>query len=156
LARKVATLPEQIVRAGADEMRNSIVDQIKLGVSPDQTMSGFSRRRRTKLSATVKVTGGRAFATATVSASPRKAAAQWTIIESGTAERVVGQLRRKQPVEGGTNPPGGKHMNSGRGWRTGPWQAGRSQAKHVFEDGVRRGTADTERAMAELWERTVG
>jgi hypothetical protein len=151
LARKVATLPEQIVRAGAVEMQKAIIASVRIDTG-DQTLSGFSKRRRTKLSATVKVSVGRSFATATVAASPRRGGGQWTLLEYGTDERVVGELKRKDKSVG----PGGKHMNSGQGWRTGPWSAGRSPEKRTFSQGVQKGTPAAERAMAREWEQSVG
>jgi hypothetical protein len=150
LARRMRSLPEQMVRAGAVEMQRGITAELKSDTGGDQALSGFgkSRRgRRAKMATTVTVTGGTALATATVKASGARG--MWTIIEEGTGERVVGRLTRK------TSGPGGKHMTIGGQWRTGPWSAGRSPAKHTFTDGVERGTAPAERAMTEAWEQVV-
>jgi hypothetical protein len=147
LARRVATLPERVVRAGAEAMNREIIAELKADTGGDQALSGFGRSRRgrkTKLATTTTISGGRALASAVIKASPKRARGMWTIIEEGTGERISGRKR------GG----GGLHMEiPGEGWRTGPWSAGRSPAKHTFTDGVRRGTRPAEQAMAEVFDR---
>jgi hypothetical protein len=149
LARRVATLPERVVRAGAEAMNRQIIAELKADTGGDQALSGMGKGRRgrkTKLATTTTVTGGVRIATAIIKASPRRARGQWAIIEEGTGERISGRKR------GG----GGLHMHiPGEGWFTGPWSAGRSPAKHTFTDGVRRGVAPAERAMAEAFEREL-
>lgn len=146
LAKSYRSLPEQMVRAGAAEMSDAILTNLKQDTG-DQRMSGAGRRRRSqKMAVTTKISPGTRIATAAVAASPRSLRGMWSILESGTAERIVGELKRK------TVGPGGKHMNSGAGWHTGPWSAGRSPAKRTFSEGVRLGTRDAERAMTRLWE----
>ena len=152
LARKVATLPERVVRAGAAAMSDAIIEELVAATHGDRILSGTTkgrRPRRTKLATTTTVSGGRAIATATVAASPRRGRAQWSWLESGTGIRVVGELTRK------TTGPGGKHMSIGGIWRTGPWSAGSMPAKHVFSEGVTRGIPDAERAMEAEFRKVV-
>lgn len=150
LAKSYRSLPEQMVRAGAAEMAKAILTNLRADTGGDQRMSGFTRRpgAHPKMAVTTKVSPGTRLATATIEASPRKLRGMWSILESGTAERIVGQLTRK------TIGPGGKHMKIGSAWHTGPWSAGHSPAKRTFSEGVRVGTRDAERAMTTLWERT--
>ena len=149
LAKRVATLPERVVRAGAEEMNRAIIAELRADTGGDQALSGMSkgrRGRRTKLATTTTVTSGISIASAIIKASPRRARGIWAIIDEGTDERIVGRRR------GG----GGKHMHiPGEGWRTGPWSAGRSPAKHTWSDGVRRGTGPAERAMAAVFDREM-
>jgi hypothetical protein len=148
LAKRYRSLPEEIVRAGAAEMSKAILTNLRQDVGADQLMSGFAKRRRTKMNVAVKVSPGRSFATATVVAGPSRARSGWAILETGTGERFVGDLKFK------TSGPGGKHMKLGTRWLTGPWSAGSSPAKHTFTEGVSEGIPATERAMARMWEQT--
>jgi hypothetical protein len=142
LARRVRSLPEEMVRAGAADMQQAILANLKGDTGGDQALSGTSRgrRRRTKLATTVTVTGGTALATATVKASPPKALGQWGWLEQGTSGREMGKL----------------HMLVGGAWRTGPWTSSGSPAKSTFTNGVAKGTPIAERAMTALWERAQG
>lgn len=148
LAKRYQHLPELVVRAGAAEIQRSVLVRLDRDTGGDRVLSGtVGRGRRTKLGVTVKVAPGRQFASATVTPSPPKGRAQWSWLENGTGERVVGELTRK------TSGPGGKHMQVGGAWRTGPWSAGRMPAKHTFTEGSARGIPDAERAMADVFEK---
>jgi hypothetical protein len=157
LAKRYRNLPEQMVRAGAAEMQKAVTIRLKRDTGGDQRMSGFTRRpgRHARMTVTAKISPGTRIATATIEASPRKFRGMWAILEGGTAERIVGQLKRKNKAVG----PGGKHMNSAagdaEGWKTGPWSAGHSPAKHTFTYGVHDGATDAQRAMDDVWERVT-
>ena len=157
LAQRYRTLPEQVVRAGAAEMRKAVLEELKRDIGPDLLMSGFTRRqgvRHQKMGVTVTVHAGVSLSEAEVRPGPRRFGGMWTILEYGTKPHEVGELTRK------TSGSGGKHMNIGGGedgWHTGPWMIKRgSPAKSTFANGVYHGTAPAERAMADTWERANG
>jgi hypothetical protein len=148
LAKRYRSLPEEMVRAGAAEMSQAILTNLKADTGGDQRLSGFTRRpgAHPKMAVTTKISPGTRISTATIEASPRRFRGMWSILESGTAERIVGQLTRK------TTGPGGKHMKVGSDWHTGPWSAGSSPAKRTFSEGVLLGGRDADRAMTRVWD----
>lgn len=132
---RIRSLPEQLVRVGADALKESITDQLRRDSGGDAKLSGFGRRGR-KMATNTRISGGGRIASAVIKAR----GPQWAILEKGTDAHLVGRRR---------DGKGGLHMNAGRGWRTGPWRVSGSPAKRTFSKGVERGRRPAVSAMAE-------
>lgn len=134
IASRVRALPGQLSRAGAAEMDRKIRERLAADTGGDYVLSGMLKRGRARpLNTRIRVSGD----TATVSADPP--AGQWRWLEEGTATRHMGAW----------------HMKVGGRWRTGPWTASGTRAKHTFTEGAEAGSDAAFVEMSKLWERTV-
>lgn len=136
------SLPEQLVRVGADALNESIMQQLRADTGGDQRLSGFGRRGK-KMATTTRISGGGRIASAVI----RARGPQWAIVEKGADPHLVGRRR---------DGKGGLHMNAGGGWRTGPWRVSGSPAKRTLSKGRDRGRAPALAAMEALKRQAVG
>lgn len=144
VSARVRSLPEQTVRVGADAFNEAITLRLQRDTGGDMKLSGAGGRRgrSKKLATKTRISGGGRIESATITAK----GAQWSWLEKGTDAHVVGRRR---------DGKGGLHMNTGRGWKTGPWRVSGSPAKHTFSKGVDDGRAAARDAMRDELRRAI-
>ena len=105
LAKRYRTLPEEMVRAGAAELRKTTLTTLKRDVGSDRALSGTGRRgRRPSPDERDGEGGGTGHGRRSRTFTPaRRQAGLWAIIESGTVKGSPAKFTFTQGVAAGVN-----------------------------------------------------
>ena len=103
LAKRYRTLPEEMVRAGAAELRKTTLTTLKRDVGSDRILSGTARRGRRPKPLNVKVKVEELGRSAVATFQPAGQRGLWSIIESGTVKGSPAKFTFTQGVAAGVN-----------------------------------------------------